>query len=381
MITNIEIKNFKSLKHVNLELRNLNILTGLNGSGKSSLIQTLLLLRQSKSVIDKGQLYLKLPESSIFEHFVAGVALDVYYQYGIEKEIIFNLNLSNNKNFEWTFPCDILQIPNSTILNSSKNHTLKQLAACNIFTSNFQYFKAERAGARNSYPTLPDLNDFNLGFLGEYAIHFLHLFGVKYEIKNEKLKHPKAKSDKLIHQTEAWLSEITGEIRLETEEISNEEVNIFFQFEIELGRTNKFKPKNVGFGISYVLPIIISLLTAENEKIIIIENPESHIHPRGQAELGKLISLSAQCGNQLIIETHSDHILNGIRIACKQKLIKQENAISYYFKRNFKDNHSEITPIIIDEKGKLWKKTNEGLTAQIPKGFFNEWTDSMAKLL
>ncbi|MCB1190263.1 MAG: AAA family ATPase [Leptospiraceae bacterium] len=114
MIQNLYIKNFKSLKEVDLEMRNLNLLTGLNGSGKSSLIQTLLLLRQSFE-IDKEKLSLKNPKNNLFD---GGVAEDVYYQFGIDKEIVFKISLSKTQELDetqvlkWKFDCDSNLKPN-----------------------------------------------------------------------------------------------------------------------------------------------------------------------------------------------------------------------------------------------------------------------------
>lgn len=78
-----------------------------------------------------------------------------------------------------------------------------------------------------------------------------------------------------------------------------------------------FTAQNVGFGISYVLPIVLALVKAKKGELIILENPEAHLHPRGQRKMGELIARAAQGGVQVIVETHSDHILNGIRFVCK----------------------------------------------------------------
>ena len=254
MIKNLYIKNFKSLKEVDLEMRNLNLLTGLNGSGKSSLIQTLLLLRQSYE-IDKGKLTLKNPNNDLFD---AGVAEDIYYQFGVEKEIIFNLKLESNPELKWIFGCDIFTKPNDDVLYAKEKYSKENLESCNLFTNSFQYLSTERIGPKNSYPASIEKveKEKTLGVFGEYAVHFLHLFGNKIEI-TEKLQHPKSRSDKLIHQTEAWLSEIVGGVRISTEEISNDEIKLDFQFETNRGKTHKFKPKNVGFGLSFLLPVIL----------------------------------------------------------------------------------------------------------------------------
>ncbi len=126
-----------------------------------------------------------------------------------------------------------------------------------------------------------------------------------------------------------------------------------YQFDLGAGRTASFRPSNVGFGISYALSVIVSLLASEKDNIIIIENPEAHIHPKGQVELGKLMALSAASGAQLFIETHSDHIINGIRVAVKEGLIdKKDVSFSYFTKVTTKEEqYTEITEIKVDKRG------------------------------
>jgi predicted ATPase len=147
-----------------------------------------------------------------------------------------------------------------------------------------------------------------------------------------------------------------------------------YQFDYGNQKTNLFRPKNVGFGITYVLPIIVALLTAEEGKIIVVENPESHIHPRGQAELGKLISLAASIGAQLFVETHSDHILNGIRVAVKENLVDKSKVNILYFEKTTteKEQFTKITPIKVDKNGTL---------SEEPDGFIDEWGYQLLKLL
>lgn len=75
------------------------------------------------------------------------------------------------------------------------------------------------------------------------------------------------------------------------------------------------KPANVGFGYTYILPIIVSGLIAQKGQILIVENPEAHLHPKAQSEIAKFLALVASCGVQIYIESHSEHILNGLRIS------------------------------------------------------------------
>jgi len=192
---------------------------------------------------------------------------------------------------------------------------------------------------------------------------------------NEKLRHYKASSINLLSQLNSWMKEISPGISLNAKYVADvNKVILDYQFDFSNGRTNSFKPKNVGFGISYVLPIVLSLLTAEKGKIIVIENPESHIHPRGQAELGKLISLAASIGVQLFVETHSDHILNGIRVSVKNALVdKSKVNVMYFEKTSTQDEQfTEITQIKIDANGEL---------SEYPKNMIDEWSNQLLKLL
>lgn len=81
---------------------------------------------------------------------------------------------------------------------------------------------------------------------------------------------------------------------------------------------------NMGFGVSYSLPIIVALLSAREGDILVLENPEAHLHPRGQRKIGELVALAAANGVQIFMETHSDHVLNGIRLSVRNKKISSD---------------------------------------------------------
>jgi predicted ATPase len=135
-----------------------------------------------------------------------------------------------------------------------------------------------------------------------------------------------------------------------------------------------FKPENVGFGISYSLHVVVALLKAKSGDLLIIENPESHIHPKGQAQLGNLIALVAQNDVQVIIETHSDHILNGIRVAVKENPVLKDRTGFFYFEKLVTDleQYSQITNIEVDKNGEL---------SEYPANLLAEWSNQLLKLL
>jgi predicted ATPase len=98
-------------------------------------------------------------------------------------------------------------------------------------------------------------------------------------------------------------------------------------FDTDIGRTqfDGHRPVHVGFGLSYVLPVIASVIIhsaqlykkAVDSVLLLIENPEAHLHPSGQTKMGELMARASACGVQILVETHSDHFLNGVRLAVK----------------------------------------------------------------
>ena len=72
----------------------------------------------------------------------------------------------------------------------------------------------------------------------------------------------------------------------------------------------EISPYNMPFGNSSIFPIVVAVLTAPVGSLLIIENPEAHIHPKAQTKMGKFLALAAANDIQVIVETHSDHFIN-----------------------------------------------------------------------
>ena len=135
--------------------------------------------------------------------------------------------------------------------------------------------------------------------------------------------------------------------------------------------SDPFLPVNVGFGIPYVLPLITELLISDSESLLLIENPESHLHPKGQTMIAQLISLAAENGCQIICESHSDHVINGVRVAAKQKLISNKKVGITFFSKN-ENQETKVDTIFVDEKGDL---------SDYPTGLLDEWGILMSELI
>jgi len=91
------------------------------------------------------------------------------------------------------------------------------------------------------------------------------------------------------------------------------------------------RPIHVGFGLTQMLPIIVAALSGEREGILLIENPEVHLHPAGQALVGQFLVDVARAGVQVIVETHSDHVLNGIRRSLRRGDSRRSGLPSTFF--------------------------------------------------
>lgn len=387
MIKSIEIKNFKSIKSKYFPLRNLNVLMGLNGTGKSSFIQFLLALRQSRNRA-YGELGLN------GDYVEIGTTRDALYQYAKDEhlatQIVFSENNELNFTFDYNFNSDKFTANN--IERNLYDEPVKRgydeiFRDESLYNDNFQYLKAGRQEPQTINRKAPTLvgEKRNIGNKGEYAAHYIELFPDQ-EVVIDSLVHEKSKSfDKvtgeefivrtLKKQLDLWMGEISPNIHIQTTEVSSDLVKLEYSYkQRNLGSTNRFKPENVGFGITYGLPVVLALLKANPGDLIIIENPESHIHPRGQAELGKMMALAAAGGVQIIVETHSDHIINGIRVAVKEERIKAKDAIIYYFDKAFEANeqYSSITNVEIDRNGEL---------SEYPENMLDEWNDQLMKLL
>ncbi|CAM5621804.1 hypothetical protein SALBM217S_04209 [Streptomyces griseoloalbus] len=137
-----------------------------------------------------------------------------------------------------------------------------------------------------------------------------------------------------------------------------------------INATRRRRPTNVGFGLTYALPVVVACLTATPESLILLENPEAHLHPKGQSRMAALLSAAAATGAQLIVETHSDHVLNGLRIAVKQGVLQPQDTVIHYFSGN--GAGTEVVTPRIDK---------DGMLEQWPEGFFDEWESSLDQLL
>lgn len=91
---------------------------------------------------------------------------------------------------------------------------------------------------------------------------------------------------------------------------------------------------DVGYGVSQSLPIIIDSITAPKNEVLLIQQPEVHLHPKAQAALGTFFAdLASNSAKQFIIETHSDYLIDRVRIAIAEKRIPESKVQLLYLER------------------------------------------------
>ena len=112
------------------------------------------------------------------------------------------------------------------------------------------------------------------------------------------------------------------------------------------------RPYNVGSGISYLISIIVMCLSSEIDDIMVIENPEIHLHPLSQSRLCEFLYFIANANRQIIVETHSDHIFNALRVGIAQRTMEKEN-ISINFLNLGSDNCTRNHQIEIGRYGAI----------------------------
>ncbi len=132
-------------------------------------------------------------------------------------------------------------------------------------------------------------------------------------------------------QVDYWLNRILG-YRVSAEEIPGTELIRVAYSSREIGRN--IRPKNVGTGVSYIAEIIIAAFSCKRGDMPVIENPEIHLHPSGQSELVEFLVFLAHKGLQVVMETHSDHIFNGLRRCVGRDRTAGENVRIYFFRQD-----------------------------------------------
>ena len=382
MLSNIKLAHFKCFEQLDLDCTSLNLLCGLNGMGKSSDIQALLVLRQSFETGEllNGRLVLG------GERIDLGAGSDVLFE-DAERDVVGFALRDDETTDAWDLDFDYSQtadqlnvLPVSakepidyvpTELESMVPYVPAEWRKVPPFGGHLVYVNAERVGSRKLYP-LSDMlarhGDF--GASGEYAWNYLNHRQSDFLAEDDPRCVERGRR-RLLDVVDQWLQDVSPGVHLQLEAVMDADAIIAgFSFDRPGDvRTRRYRATNVGFGLSYVLPVVLALL-AEPGTLCLIENPESHLHPRGQTKLGELAARASKAGVQVFVETHSDHFMDGVRIAVRDRLIAPEDVAFHYFERQ--GSKSIVSSPQVDADGRL---------SEWPAGFFDQHEENLVRLL
>jgi predicted ATPase len=344
MITSIDIRGFKRFRRQSFEIAPLTILAGMNGSGKTSVIQALLLAweatasTQNEAVRLNGPFGLELGTAEDIRNWKSSEAI----------RIVLRSTTGGETSWQFGMPSeDALYVTLEQKPDSRPDAFSGEPRA-------FTYLCAERLGPRGNSGASPlPAPDLEVGVHGEYCAQILESLGDKLiEDKSRASSDREQGGTSLLkYEVERWLAEIARPVRSPG--------------------GDWVRAPNMGFGLSYALPVILAGLTAKAGGLLIVENPEAHLHPAGQSRMGEFLGWLASHGVQVIAETHSDHVLNGVRRAIgMHHYLAANQALVHFFESG---PHDEP---IVHRLG----FTPMGGVSEWPPGFFDQYQTDIATL-
>jgi predicted ATPase len=390
MLNRIDLYDFKCFDLLKLPLANLTLLSGANAAGKSSVLQALVLLHQTM-LNHEWSTRLVLNGDNIKMGTVGDVVDKVHGRHVIEMGIIdgehsYHWQFSSGDRSEMSMKVEHVTVDGvkteqpmrlkyllplnydnqtTNLVELESDNSMAAILALNPDALAYRlcrltYITAERIGPREFYPIEETATV--VGATGEYALSVLHL-GRDERILDSLMIEGIAPTR--LRQAEAWMREFFPGCGLEVLQVPQANaVTLGLRTSAD---TSFHRPIHVGFGLTQILPIIIAALSASKGDILLIENPEVHLHPGGQARMGQFLAQVAKAGVQVIIETHSDHVLNGIRRAVKDEQLTPEQVALHFFLPRSEDRPQVVSPQL----------AKTGNIDNWPEGFFDQFDKDM----
>lgn len=363
MLEHIDIKGFKCIDEQKIVFRPLTIVAGPNSSGKSTLLQAILLSLSAAKQKHIALLRDVIKPFSVFE--------DVFNQYTRADRIRLQLSYDNaileltqDHNKTNLFQGNLKQM--SDYLSGCDKSLVDPEMPILSYEENFFYLSANRIGPQET----AELNrEIRVGQNGQYTIGL-------YELEKDKpvaepLLVEEADAKTLKAQIAWWLSMIAGQkSAVATQKVTSTLVKLSYSID----ELTQVSPLNTGAGNSYLFRILVMCLTSKPGDVLLIENPEIHLHPGAQARLGSLFAFLAQRGVQLIVETHCEHLINRIRYEIYKGNIAFDKVVLYY-----KPSLSKPFAEMLVNKGGHFTMVN-GHEIDFPTGFFDATLEELLEI-
>ena len=387
MIRNIYFSNFKALDGRSFALSHINIFSGYNGRGKSSVMQGILMLTQS--LRDTGSLAkLHLNGSQVMlgdyrELLAHPDNSHVAFEYLLDDQLVKKVELKYGPTDDYMVglikelrvnDIDFFDTAGKADDEKRDKRAVKELlrplpqSLYNQF-ANVHYISADRTGPVR-FVERQEIPDFHsVGTRGDFTVNTISTYSEA--IPAVMNIHVDDKTEHSLRQcVTEWVDYIMDDGRVaiigEEHEVNSSVLSLGFAFK---NNQRVFNSYNVGFGYSYILSVVVAALIAKKGSTLMVENPEAHLHPEAQIRLTLLLSKLAERGVQVFIETHSEHIVNGFRINVlddKCSLANDQLAI-FFFDRDF-----SVKQLVVSPNGRIqnW-----------PKHFFDQFEEEMVKIL
>ena len=399
-ITKIAVKGFKSIAAAcEIDIRPLTILAGANSSGKSSIMQPLLMLKQTLEApydpgpllidgpnvqfTEAGQFLSTLPDGKKADRFQIRIGTSMSnsshsvettfrsVQGGIE--IVKMTSKVRPEEDTPVFPEDLTlypEMPPEEIKALTDEYMLFRVAGVNGVKRSrcFLRLVSQDSSSSLSLGTAVKLVSDPEGDILD-SIHIPGLRGNPertYKLTSTGPLYPgtfEHYTASIIHEWQETIDErlktlvdtlhtlgLTGQVGTKKIGDVGIELQIGRLLHDNDGETDMVNITDVGFGVSQVLPAIVALIVAEPGRLVYLEQPELHLHPRAQVALARVLADAAKRGVRVVAETHSSLLLLGIQTLVAEGDLSPELVKLHWFSRN-KDGITEVDSVDLDEAG------------------------------
>ena len=398
-LTGIEVAGFKSIKKARrLAIKPLTVLAGANSSGKSSMLQPLLLLKQTiDAPFDPGALRLNGPNLKFTRteqvlsrpadgSEVAARRFSVSFENAAGEATRFTFACAESGGFvveSWEITAPELSLlirPDATqeeiaafakhLINPHWEPLLwaKPGFVWRLIPDRFSFSLEHQAPPPSEYHTrVPDpfqKQIFNL----RNIIHVPGLRGTPERAYNvaaaegafEGHFDPYAasvidlwqrKSDDRLRVLQEDLARMQLTAGVETRALNDTQVELRVGLLPDSAEGGTVNIADVGFGVSQVLPVLVAVLAAGPGQLVLIEQPEIHLHPKAHVALAAILAREAGRGKLLVVETHSAHVLRGVQTAVAEGGLDPDAVALHWFTRDAKTGQTEIHDAELDDAG------------------------------
>ena len=362
MIQSIHIQNFKSIENQVFDFKPLTILTGENSSGKSSIIQAILLY--SHYTARREENYKADSLKKYIENLGDTKSL-VSKNANNEQKVLIRPTINKNKDsfLSFGYYSDI------GLLEAKKEQMI-------IFEQDLYFISANRIGQENQ-PKSSEIE--KCGVNGEYIFGFYEQ-NKNIRLPNEKLifkdKHNSIfNGESLSAQVGIWISKILCLKLIPRTEKSSNTQSVELMYENNDLDNFNISPFNLGAGVSYLTKILILGLSLKEGDILIVENPEVHLHPKAISNFADFFMFLANGGIQVILETHSEHIINKMRYFVFKEQLSTDD-VQIYYREKF---DTPFMAIRLNTDGRY--TDNNGNVIKFPTGFFDSTLNELLEMM